>query len=86
MKKIQYKKTFLKQFKKLKPEQKEQFFSRLDDFLQDPYIPYLRYHSLKWWYLWYKSINISGDLRALFKEEWDSLIIFFMIWTHSELY
>jgi len=86
MKQVQYKKLFQKQFKVLWSSQKEAFFQRLADFLDDPYLPYLHYHALKGKYQWYKSINISWDIRAIFKEEWDTLVIFYMIGTHSELY
>jgi len=86
MKQIDYKKKFQKQFQKLTESQKEYFFVRLKEFLTDSSLPHLRYHSLRWRFLWYKSINITWDIRAICKEEWDTLIIFYMIWTHSELY
>ncbi len=86
MKQVEYKKTFQKQFKKLHPNQKEQFFQRLHSFLTDSNHSNLRIHALKWRYIWYKSMNISWDMRALFREEWDRLVIFYMIGTHSELY
>lgn len=86
MKKVQYKKSFEKQFKKLTEKQKQEFYKRLKILLESPRTPSLRYHSLKGKYTWFKSINISGDIRAVLKEQWDTLIIFYMIDTHSELY
>lgn len=46
----------------------------------------LRNHALKGKYLGYRSIDISGDVRALYKVRGNTLIVFGFIGTHSQLY
>jgi addiction module RelE/StbE family toxin len=84
--KILYLKSFKKQYKKLPKKQQLQFDSRLVLFVISPTSPELRNHPLKGSYYGYWSINISGDLRALYKIQGDSIVIFALIGTHSELY
>ena len=83
---IQYLATFKKQFKKLPQKFQDQFDERLRLFLEDPTHPRLRVHPLKGKYAGYWSMNISGDLRALYLQRDDELIIFALIGTHSQLY
>ena len=59
---------------------------RLGLFLQDATNPILRNHELKGKYKDYKSINVTGDVRALYKKNGDEIVIFAMIGTHSQLY
>lgn len=83
---VKYEKQFKKQYKKLPTKYKVQFAERLALFIEDPTLPMLRVHPLKGVYGGYWSMNVSGDLRALYKEEGDEIIIFALIGTHSELY
>lgn len=84
--KIQYLPTFKKQYKKLPPKLQEQFDTRLRLFLDDPTAPQLRVHPLKGAFAGYWSMNINGDLRALYRLVGDELIVFALIGTHSQLY
>lgn len=78
--------TFKKQYQKLPLKFQAQFDTRLRLFMRNPTDPRLRNHPLKGAYGGYWSINISGDLRALYKKEGKEIIIFALIGTHSQLY
>lgn len=77
---------FDKQYAKLNPKIKNQFKARLGLFVTDPFDVQLRNHPLKGKYLGYRSIDVSGDVRALYTVKGDTIIIFGFIGTHSQLY
>ena len=83
---IRFHKNFEKQFKKLQKSEKEKFKQRADIFLKDEFNPILNNHPLKGEYLGYRSINITGDLRAIYKPKGRDVMIFVAIDTHSNLY
>ena len=83
--KIKLHKNFDKNYKKLSEGQKRKFKERRDLFLQDKFNPILNNHSLKGEYLGYRSINITGDLRAIFKLAGEEAT-FVAIDSHSKLY
>ena len=83
---IQYLPKFKKQYKKLPLHLQLQFDDRLQLFLTDPTAPQLRVHPLRGNYAGYWSMNVNGDLRALYIKRGDEIIIFALIGTHSELY
>ena len=83
---VEFTKKFWKQFYKLPPKFQEQFDERFVLFLSNPTDPKLRVHPLKGKYGGYWSMNISGDLRALFYREGEEIVIFALIGTHSQLY
>jgi addiction module RelE/StbE family toxin len=84
--KIRYDKKFKQQYKKLPQKMQEQFDERLRLFLVNEKDPLLRLHPLRGKFGGYYSINVSGDLRALFYREGDEVVIFALIGTHSQLY
>lgn len=84
--KLRYDKKFKQQFKKLPKKQQDQFEQRLRLFVEDRAHPLLRLHPLKGAFAGYYSINISGDLRALYYQMDEEIIIFALIGTHSQLY
>lgn len=83
---IDFTKDFSKQFKVLRPKQKERFYERLDLFKKNPHDRALRDHALKGVHKGYRSIDIEGDLRALYFVKGDVVVIFGFIGTHSQLY
>ena len=83
---IQYLSRFKKQYKKLPPKLQAQFDERVKQFVIDPTLPQLRIHPLKGKFSGYWSMNVSGDLRALYVLRDDEVVIFALIGTHSELY
>lgn len=83
---IDFTKTFWRQYHRLPKKMQQQFDGRVRLFLVDPIEPRLRVHPLKGKYLGYWSMNVSGDIRALYRLQGDGLVIFALIGTHSELY
>lgn len=82
---INYHKDFVKKSKKLTSGEKKKLIERLRLFGKDEFSPTLNNHALKGKYLGHRSINITGDLRALYKKR-GNIVIFTIIDTHSNLY
>lgn len=82
---IAYTRTFVKQARKLSPQLRAQLHSRLARFCSNPLHRTLRNHALRSRYKEYRSINITGDVRALYLQTEDE-VIFDVIGTHSQLY
>lgn len=76
-----FKKAFRKQSKKVQARFREQ----LELFILDPFDPTLHNHALTGALCMYRSINVTGDVRALYEVDGDR-IVFLKIDTHSELY
>jgi len=83
---IIFHRNFDKQIRKLRPAEREKLRSRLKIFLADPFDRQLNNHPLKGERADYRSINIGGDLRAVFKYVDTNRCIFVEIGTHGELY
>jgi addiction module RelE/StbE family toxin len=83
--KITYSKEFIKQAEKLSPKLKLQLYEHITLFRSNPLNPRLRNHTLRGKYSAYRSINITGDYRALYLQREDEAI-FDKIGTHSQLY
>lgn len=86
---VDFTKQFQKQLKKVSVEIKKAFKERLILFRLDRYNSFLNNHSLTGKLLGYKSINITGDWRALYTEYEDIndiKIVFESLGTHSQLY
>lgn len=82
---VRFSKNFLKQYKKLRAIQKK-IDERLVLFRQDSHDPILNNHAPTGEYKGYRSINITGDFRALY-EPVDSHVAFFItVDKHSNLY
>jgi addiction module RelE/StbE family toxin len=79
-------KRFKKQFKKLPQKVQRRFFERVELFLKDRFHPLLNNHSVDSAYPGWRSINITGDYRALYEPTTEDAIVFMKIGTHSELY
>jgi addiction module RelE/StbE family toxin len=84
--KIEYSKRFVKQFTRLTPKVREQFKLRQRLWLSDPYNPQLHLHMLAGEYAGLYSINITGDIRALYQRIDDTYVVFGFIGSHSQLY
>jgi addiction module RelE/StbE family toxin len=82
---IVYHKNFIKNSKNLTSREKTKLVERLRIFGKDEFNPILNNHALKGKYLGHRSINISGDLRALYKMSGNK-VIFVSIGSHSKLY
>ena len=78
-------KSFGKDFKKLSPKVKLRFNVRLKRFMNDKFAPELNNHSVDVAYPGCRSLNVTGDYRAIYREK-DSDAIFVRIGTHPDLY
>lgn len=77
--------NFKKQFSKLIKSQKIKFTERRNIFLEDEFHPIINNHALKGKYEGCRSINVGGDLRAIFRKDAEE-ILFIAIGSHSKLY
>ncbi len=84
--KVGFNKNFEKQFDKLPKNIQEQFFSRLNIFLVNSFNPILNNHQLHGKLKNMRSINVSGDIRAIYEEVSESKVVFLEIGNHSNLY
>ena len=84
--KLEYKKSFLKQYARLPLEIKKKAKSRVSLFQNDAFNPLLRTHKLDGKYFGCRSINITGDYRAIFYDKDGDTAVFIAIGTHAELY
>jgi len=82
---IKFSPRFRKHYKKSSKKIRVAFAERLRLFQENQYNPLLNNHSLTGSYKDLRSINITGDWRAIYSEFKDT-IIFEMLGTHSQLY
>ena len=85
MKEILYSKNFVRQYTKLPEKIQKKFDKRIALFKKKSHHPLLRIHKLKGDMVPFESMNVTGDMRALFIRG-DAVITFHEIGTHSELY
>lgn len=83
---VRFHKTFNKQFRKLRPTEKQKAMERFKLFSKEQFHPILNNHALKGKYQGRHSINITGDYRALYKLVNPDTALFVDIDTHSNLY
>ncbi len=86
---IQYTDNFLKQLKQSNVRIQKAFKEQLSLFLKNPNDLELNNHPLQREYANFRSIDITADYRAIYKEidaEDDIYIYFTSLGTHSQLY
>ena len=84
---LQFTSKFKKQYKKLPKNIQNKFDERLTLLISGSEKDMLRIHPLKGTYSGYWSMNVTGDIRAIYKLSVDeNIIIFALIGGHSELY
>jgi addiction module RelE/StbE family toxin len=84
--KIYRTKQFKKQYNKLPNKIQKQFNTRLQLFVIDQLHQSLRVHALKGDFVGMWSMNVNGDVRAVYKIVDGDIYIYDMIGTHSQLY
>ena len=84
--KIRLHKRFQKRISTLRSNEKKRLIERLTLFIEDEFNPLLANHLLHGKYKGYRSINIGGDLRAVYKFLERDEVLFVEIGTHNELY
>ena len=82
---VSYSKDFIREAKKLNKQQREKLQVRIALFIENPLHPLLRNHALRGKYRDYRSIDVAGDIRALYLQEGNE-VIFDTIGTRSQLY
>lgn len=82
---VLFSRRFSKRRDKLPRSIQEKLSERLRLFGKDPFHPLLNNHSVHEVYPGWRSINVTGDYRALY-EEHNRKLIFMTVGTHSELY
>jgi addiction module RelE/StbE family toxin len=82
---IVFHREFKKKYKKLPVKIQSQFNDRLKLFVKDKTHSKLNNHSVDTAFTDCRSINVTGDYRAIFKEE-NNVAVFVTIGKHSELY
>ena len=83
---VDFTKSFYKQYQKLPKKTQAQFTKRLGLFISDQKTPILKVHSLMGDYRGCSSFNVTGDIRAVFKVQTSQVALFIAIGSHSELY
>lgn len=83
---IRYSRKFVKQLAQQPPKVQKAFAARLRIFSDDMYDASLRNHPLKGKLRGYYSINVTGDVRAIYEVIGDEVYLYEMIGTHSQLY
>ena len=87
IKRVEFSKKFEKDLKKASRKVQLATKTRLEIFLLDKFNPVLNNHSLTGKYEGYRSINITGDWRAVFREfDGGQTVYFNTLGTHSKLY
>ena len=84
--KIVFHRNIEKRYKKLSDNLKRKVKEKNILFEKDPYDPVLNNHALKCNYLGYRSFNITGNIRIIYKFLEKDIALFSEIGTHSELY
>lgn len=79
-------KSFVKAYRKLPDKLRKTVKEKLILFCEEPFLQELNNHALSGKYQGHKSINITGDYRAVYKEIGKQEIIFVILGTHSQIY
>jgi len=82
---VRFSRKFTKQYRKANSKIRAAFDERLKLFLEDPHHILLNNHQLIGKLKNYRSINITGDWRAIYSSR-NKTIIFEVLGTHSQLY
>lgn len=82
---LHFSNRYNKEYRKLPTQIKERADDKIRLFVIDPFHSQLNNHPLDGEYKGHRSINITGDYRALFQTK-GNICIFVRIGTHSELY
>ncbi len=84
--KILFHAHFKKEYKKLTLREQRKCDERLFLFDKDSYNPILKNHPLRGTYKGFRSISITGDIRAIYELISDDSAYFITIGTHNDLY
>lgn len=84
---IYFKKTFLKQYKKLQKRHRENVDQAIERFKENPHDPSLKNHALVSKLLGKRSIVAGFDLRIIFEVEGDYITVIMLgVGSHNQVY
>jgi len=83
---ITFSSKFRKEYKSFPKNVQNQVLDRLELFSKNKNNPQLNNHKLQGEYSGFHSINISGDIRAIYEFLDKNTVLFIKIGTHSQLY
>ena len=83
---VEFHRSFDKLYIKLPAKLKIRLSERLKIFMANPLDPTLRNHALSGEWVGYRSINITGDYRAIYEETGKNGARFVAVGTHGKLY
>jgi addiction module RelE/StbE family toxin len=81
-----YSPSYKKKYKKLSNKIKNKIFERIQVFENDEFDPILKNHKLHGQFDDYRSINITSDIRLIYRKLANNNYLLFEIGTHSQLY
>ena len=82
---VKYHRNFIRDYKKADEKVKSAFDNRVNIFVENPFTDTLRNHPLRGRWSGYRSINVTGDFRAIYRVEKET-VVFAALGTHSQLY
>ena len=83
---IIFARSFEKDYARKNAKIQKAFDERFILFTNDQFDPILNNHKLTAEYVGCRSINITGDIRAIFRLDENNIVVFIRIGTHDELY
>ena len=83
---IDYSSNFKKRFRKIPEKIRARLVERLQYFVKDQFDPRLNNHMLHGKYAGCHSINVTGDIRAIYEIQDGAVAYFIDIGSHAELY
>lgn len=83
---VEFHKDFKKELNKLSRKYQEQFLNKFELFNDNPFHPLLNNHQLHGTLKNRRSINITGDIRAVYEQVSKDKFIFLTIGNHNNLY
>ncbi|MEK9154057.1 MAG: type II toxin-antitoxin system mRNA interferase toxin, RelE/StbE family [Patescibacteria group bacterium] len=86
MRRFDTNRVFDRMFKKLPRDVRDRFVERAELFIKDHRHPLLRDHALTGAWAGHRSINVTGDYRAVYEEVAADTFRFVAIGTHHDLY
>ena len=86
MRRFDTSRVFGRMYKKLPHDVRTRFIERAELFIVDPRHPLLYDHALTGEWAGHRSINVTGDYRAIYQEIVTDFFRFVSIGTHHELF
>ena len=83
---VKFQRRFITQYKRFSQNRQKQCDERLVLFETNPFNPTLNNHALQGKYLGYRSINMTGNIRVVFRMIATDTAYFIAVGTHAELY